>query len=170
MYPESIETQDLILKKAEMSDLDAIYKNFWSQQESARYMLWEPMNKEEAEVRLKRVIEFQKDRMAYFVYEKHCGEAIGTAGMKMIAEGVYQDSGIGIGPDFVRKGYGRQILTALSDYCFQKLKAQKIICSCMSENEPSRRLQLACGFHYVKTETEVLKDRSISVDYFEKHI
>ena len=35
-----LETEDLILKKAEFTDWKTIYKNLWIHEESARYMLW----------------------------------------------------------------------------------------------------------------------------------
>jgi hypothetical protein len=36
MYKEKIETNDLVLKKASMDDLNDMYKNIWSQEESAK--------------------------------------------------------------------------------------------------------------------------------------
>lgn len=39
MYKEKIETKDLFLKKASLNDLNDMYKNIWSQEESAKYML-----------------------------------------------------------------------------------------------------------------------------------
>ena len=154
MYKEKIETKDLVLKKASMDDLNDMYKNIWSQEESAKYMLWIPTkNIEEAEDRLKRTIEFQKDKFAYLVYEKKSGQAIGFAGMKEIRDKVYEDSGIGIGLKFVRHGYGKQILMALVEYCSEDLRAIKIVCSCRSENIASKKLQQSCGFNYTHSQT-----------------
>lgn len=54
-----------------MEDLNDMYKNIWSQEESAKYMLWQPVkNIEEAEERMKRTIEYQKDKIAFLVYKK----------------------------------------------------------------------------------------------------
>lgn len=39
--------------------------------------------------------------------------------MKEIDEGIYEDSRIAIGTKFVGRGYGKQILMALVDYCFE---------------------------------------------------
>ena len=148
-YKETIETKDLILKKAKIEDAESIFKNYWSSEVSAKYMLWTPQkNLDEAIDRVKRTIEFQKTHMAYFVYEKKSGEVIGQAGMEEIEDGVYEDIGIGMGEKFVCKGYGKQILNALIDYIFNELDGIKIICSCFEENTPSRRLQLSCGMKY----------------------
>ena len=39
-------------------------------------------------------------------------KAIGFAGMKEIEPGVFEDTGIAVGPDYVGKGYGTEILSA----------------------------------------------------------
>ena len=43
MYIDKIETKDLILKKASMNDIDDMYSNIWTEEESAKYMLWIPI-------------------------------------------------------------------------------------------------------------------------------
>ncbi|HAZ37606.1 MAG TPA: GNAT family N-acetyltransferase [Clostridiaceae bacterium] len=170
MYKEEIETKDLVLKKASINDLNDMYKNMWSHEESAKYMLWIPTkNIEEAEERMKRTIEFQKDKIAYLVYEKKSVQAIGFAGMKEIEDKVYEDCGIGMGSKFVKHGYGKQILMALVEYCFEDLGAIKIICSCRSENIASKKLQQSCGFHYTHSQLMVDKRDGLKymIDFYE---
>lgn len=153
MFREKLETKDLILGKAKQEDLHSIYNNYWCSAKTARYMLWTPQkNLEEAQERLDKTITFQKDHLAYFVYEKTTGEAIGQAVMLEIEPGVWEDGGIGIGEKFVSKGYGKQILNAFIDYIFNELKAKKIICSCDSRNIPSAKLQQSCGLKYSHSE------------------
>ena len=170
MEKEELETKDLILKKAKMEDLNDIYENYWKEETTARYMLWKPCNSlEEAKERLTKVIEFQKDHMAYFVYEKATMRPIGMAAMKEIEPGIYEDGGFGIGSKFVGQGYGKQILNAFIDYIFNELKAKKIICSCDSRNIPSAKLQQSCGLKYSYSEKSVRKrdgEEYIS-DYYE---
>lgn len=153
-----------------MTDLNDMYKNIWSQEESAKYMLWLPTkNIEEAEERMKRTIEFQKYKIAYLVYEKMSGQAIGFAGMKEIEDKVYEDIGIAIGPKFIGQGYGKQILMALVEYCFEDLGAIKIVYSYRSENIASKKLQQSCGFHYTHSQPAVDKRNGLKyiVDYCE---
>ena len=158
MYKKNIETKVLILAKAKMSDLEDIYNNFWSQKETSRYMLWTPLNSiEEAKERLIKVINYQKNNMAYFVYEKKSGKAIGIAGMEEIEPHVYEDAGIGFGKDYVGKGYGKQILKAFIDYIFNNLNGEKILCSCDRRNIRSAKMQLACGLKYSHTENTFRK-------------
>lgn len=156
MYKDILETKDLILKKGSMNDLNDMYINVWSEEETARYMLWTPLKDiEEAKDRMLKTIEYQNDKIAYLVYEKKSGQAIGFAGMKEIENKVYEDCGIGIGTKFVGRGYGKQILMSLVEYCFEELGANRIICSCRSENLASRKLQLSCGFHYTHSKTMI---------------
>lgn len=49
------------------------------------------------------------------MYEKSSGQAIGFAGMEEMEPGVYEDMGIALGPDFVGRGYGKQIVNAMVD-------------------------------------------------------
>ena len=73
-----IETASLILDKAKFSDWKDMYNHVWSQEESARYMLWNvTTNEEDAKVRMNKSIEFQKNHDTYLVYEKSSGKAIG---------------------------------------------------------------------------------------------
>ncbi len=57
MYTERLETKDLILKKAIMEDVYDMYHNIWSEEESAKYMLWTPAKSmEEAKERMSKTI------------------------------------------------------------------------------------------------------------------
>ena len=79
---------------------------------------------------MKRTIAFEEkpeNKYALFVYLKKTGEAIGFAGMRELERGIYEETGIALGPEFVRKGYGRQILTALLEEA-GKLGAKRIPC------------------------------------------
>ena len=170
MYKETIEAKNIVLKKASMDDVEAMYKNIWSQEETSKYMLWTPTKDiHEAEDRMKRTIEFQKNNLAYSVYEKKSGQAIGFAGMKEIEDGVYEDCGIGIGLEFIRRGYGKQILMALVKYCFEDLGAKRIVCSCRRENIASKKLQQSCGFEYTHSENRVDKRDGLKyiIDFYE---
>lgn len=60
---------------------------------------------------------------------------------------VYEDMGSAIGPDFVGKGYGKQILNALCEVA-RKQWAKEFYCSYREKNLASKRLQDACGFKF----------------------
>lgn len=149
-----IETKDLILRKAVFEDWKAMYENVWSREETAKYMLWNVTRSEEdARERMERTIAYQKNNPGGFnICEKESGTPIGFAGMKEIEPGVYEDTGIALGPDYVGRGYGKQVLNALVEMAFTQWGANEFVCSCRAQNEASRRLQLACGFTFSHTE------------------
>lgn len=153
----SLETKDLILKKAVQKDWLDMYENLWRHAESAKYMLWNvTSSKEDAIARMERTIDFEKkEKYALLVYEKPAGHAIGFAGMRETEPGVYEETGVALGPDYTGKGYGKQILNALVDEAFNHCKADKFIACCRSTNIASRNLQLSCGFSFSHSEEKV---------------
>lgn len=145
-----LETKDLIIKKGEQKDWKDMYYNLWRHSESAKYMLWNVTTSEEdAQDRMARTIKFEEIHpYCWLVYEKLSGQAIGFAGMEEVEEGVYEDMGVALGPDFVGKGYGKQIINAMADYAKDELRAKKMLLSYRVGNEASKRLQESCGFTY----------------------
>ena len=143
----AIETKDLILRKARPEDWKDMYENLWSHPESARYMRWSiTTSEEDAKARAIRSRDFQwNNKYAFFVEEKASGKAIGFAGMKEESNGVYEETGIAIGPAFTGKGYGKQILKALIKEAFENCGAIEFHSSAWSQNEVSRKLQEGLG-------------------------
>ena len=59
-------------------------------------MLWTPCKTiEEARIKVEKTIEYQRDHIAYCVYEKKSNEAIGLIGMIEIEKDIYEDGWIG---------------------------------------------------------------------------
>ena len=107
---------DLILRKPRFQDWHDLYRNLWSREESARYMLWDvTRSPEDAMARMERTIAFQAVHQAWIVEEKASGQAIGFAGMQQVSPAVWEDIGIAIGPEFVGRGYGKQIIFGLCE-------------------------------------------------------
>ncbi len=141
------ETRDLILKRAVFEDWPDIYRNLWRHEESARYMLWDVTRTEEdARDRMRRTIAFEETHpFCWLVYEKPSCRAIGFAGMLECESGVWEETGVALGPDYVGRGYGSQILRVLTETAFSQ-GGREFRASCREENEPSRRLILSQGF------------------------
>ncbi|MCR4632965.1 MAG: GNAT family N-acetyltransferase [Erysipelotrichaceae bacterium] len=152
-----IETKDLLLDKAKLSDHEKMYENVWRHPEAARYMFWK-ISEEESDAlpRMERTIAFQKDHDTYLIYEKKSGEPIGFAGMERIDETTVREEGICLGPAFVARGYGRQVLQALIDRGKEVYHAENFIYSCRKENIASRKLAESFGF--TKTGEEEKED------------
>ena len=166
-----LETEDLVLRKARFEDWEAIYNNLWKHAESAKYMHWTPTeSKEEAIDRMNRTVAFQKiEKYAFIVCLKETGEAIGSAGMRDLSGGVYEEMGIAIGPNYVRKGYGRQILNALTDEA-KRMGATRFMASNRVNNQASRELQIACGFAFDHVSEEKKDPRTGEKYFVENHI
>ena len=147
------ETENLILGKAKYDDWQAMYRNVWSRPECARYMLWDLTESEDAaRARILRTIDYQKHREGFLVYEKASGEPIGFAGVREVAQGVWEETGICLGPEFQRKGYGKQILLCLMRYCRDRLQGRWFLYSTRAENLASKALARSLGFGLVSSE------------------
>ena len=147
-----IETESLILDKAKFSDWEEMYHNVWSQPESARYMEWTITTSEEAaKIRIAKTIAFQKEHDTYLVYEKSSGKASGFAGVEKLALSIYQEAGICLGPNYVGKGFGRQILQGLIQYCEEHFGAKEFVYSTRDENAASNRLAESFGFSLISS-------------------
>ena len=145
----SLETPDLILKKAKYEDWEPLYKNIWSHSESAKYMLWDVTTTEEdAKARILRTIEFEKkEKYGFIVYLKSTMEAIGFACMREVEPSIYEETGIAVGPAFVRNGYGKQILTALCNEA-ERLGVKEFRASYRKMNLASKGMIESCGFEF----------------------
>ena len=119
-----IETESLILDKAKFSDWKEMYCNVWSRAESAKYMAWNLTTS---------------------------GKAIGFAGVEKIKPYIYQEAGICLGPDYVGKGFGKQVLRGLIQYCKEEFGAKEFIYSTREENRASIRLAKSLGFTRVSS-------------------
>lgn len=147
-----LETRDLILDRGKFEDYAAMYRNVWSHPESAKYMQWRVTERpEDAPDRMRRNIEWQKVHDTYFVYLKATGEAIGFAGVERISPTLWEEGGICLGPDYVRKGYGRQILQCLLDYT-KALGAEEFVAYAREKNVASRALITSMGFTQIGSE------------------
>ena len=151
-----IETESLILDKAKFSDWKEMYRNVWSQPESARYMAWSITTSEEAaKIRIVKTIAFQKEHDTYVVYEKSSGKAIGFAGVEKLEPCMYEEAGICLGPNYVGKGFGRQILQGLIQYCKEQFGAKEFIYSTRDENTASNRLAKSFGFLLISSAAKI---------------
>ena len=66
-----IETKRLVLRKAEFADYKLLYKNFWSDKQAWKFMLWRPVkNLTEAKEKTKEIIEKQENSPKYICKSK----------------------------------------------------------------------------------------------------
>lgn len=140
------ESKNLILGKAKFSDWEDMYYGVWSREECARYMLWDlTATAEDAKARMQRTIDFQKDHDAFLVYEKKSGRAIGFIGVTELAPGLFEETGICLSPDCQGKGYGKEIMHWLVDFCRER-GGKELRYTARVENIPSNGLARSLGF------------------------
>ena len=122
---------------------------------------------------LLHIVPVGDNTMLYWtVVDKATGQAIGWAGMEQRSDGVWGETGVAIGPAFIGKGYGKQILNCLTDYARDHLGAKRFMACCRKENTVSRRLQLNCGFSFSHTEEAIHPRDHIpyTLEYYKKEL
>ncbi|MCI8606860.1 MAG: GNAT family N-acetyltransferase [Hungatella sp.] len=150
-----METRDLILRKAVYEDWKSMYLNVWSRPETARYMVWRVTADEVgAKERIERTIAWQKTHDAWLVCVKDRGEAVGFGGVKRLGPDSWGETGIALGPEYVGRGYGRQVLLMMMKYC-RSLGGREFFYSTRAANEASRALALCCGLVYGHSEQRI---------------
>ena len=142
-----INTPRLLLAKGRPGDWRDLYENVWSHPETARYMYWSVTeDPADAPARMQRTIGFQAAHDGWCVYEKQSGQAIGFANLDQVDAQTCEEGGIALGPRFVGKGYGTEILQALLDRARFVYGAKRFRCSAREQNAASRRLIESFGF------------------------
>lgn len=151
----SLETPDLLLRKARLEDWQQMYRNVWSRPEAARYMVWQLSESEqEAQDRMARTVAFHQQHDVYLIEEKKSGQVIGFTGLERLGPDSFQEASIVIGPDFTGQGYGKQVLALLLRWA-AALGGREFFYSTRSENQASIRLARSFGFVYQDREEKV---------------
>lgn len=114
---------------------------------------------------------WQKLHDSWLVFEKASRQAIGFAGVEKIKPHTWQDASIALGPEFTGKGYGKQILQLLIEYCIS-LDGQEFYYSTRAENLRSKALAMSCGFIYQYSEqkTDLQTGKAYELEIFKKDI
>lgn len=151
-----IATARLLLAKGRPRDWKDMYENVWSHPETARYMYWSVTeDPADAPARMQRTIGFQSKHDGWCVYEARSGKAIGFTNLDQVDPETCEEGGIALGPNFVGKGYGTEILQALLDRARLVYGAKRFLCSARERNTASRRLIEAFGFRETDVRTEI---------------
>lgn len=145
----------IIIRKAEPTDLEAIYRNVWSDNDvlSTTYLYHSP-DIGEARSRLERTINFQKDKNMFFLALKETNEAFGLCGIFQLSDDLYEEAGLILGKQFQHKGYGTEMLNILLDVVFNHLGAKEFKYSYCEGNDKSRGLADKFGFKFVGSAIE----------------
>ncbi len=165
-----LETKDLILHAGAAGDGPDLYRHLWSRAEVFHFLFSRPCANIEAGIsKTAAYAEMHKEvATEFFVYERSSGQAIGIAGIKKLSPGQWTVTDIAIGPDFHGKGYGSQVLSALTRLAFVEHKADSLWYDCFEQNTASRHLALKSGFVFDhREEAEFQKNgQAVMLAYF----
>ena len=156
-YSNTIETSNLVFKKGDLKYAKQMHENFFSQPQTAKYMLWSVTNTvEEAEAKIARWMEHQKDHAHWFIHLKTTDEPIGFITAEEIEPNVYGNIGLCLGEGYINQGYGTEALVALIEY-LKSLGAKTISYSHLKDNVASQKLALKLGFKFNRQEKRLRK-------------
>ena len=145
----------IIIRKAEETDLESIFKNVWNDNDVIKTTYLRPSTDlEEAKERLQRTIDFQKDKNMFFVALKETNEAFGLCGIFQINDDLYEEAGLILGKEFQHKGYGTEMLNIMLDVVFNHFKAKEFKYSYCEGNDKSKGLAEKFGFKFIGSAIE----------------
>ncbi len=153
---KTINTDRLILRRFEYSDIDSMLRN-WIADEKTQYDYGEPYYPAAEDVRnlfdTKYIVSYSReDYYRWAVIEKISGECIGQiAFFKVDSDNRQGEIEYVIGPDFQGKGYATEMTKAVIRFGFEKIGFHRIEIDCRTENEASQRVIEKCGLTYEGT-------------------
>ena len=165
---KTIETERLILRRFEYSDIDSMLRN-WIADEQTQWDYGEPSYETPEAVRelfdKKYVVSYSRDDYyRWAVIEKKSKEYIGQiAYFSVDTENQHGEIEYVIGSSFQGKGYATEMTKAVIAFGFDKINFNRIEIDCRTENEASRRVIEKCGLTY----EGVFRDFFWRKDHFE---
>ncbi|RDY26258.1 N-acetyltransferase [Romboutsia weinsteinii] len=151
-----IETKNLILRKLEMSDAEAVYKNWGSDEEVTKFLTWKPMESIEDSKYIIQMWVDEYERKDFYqwaiVLKSNQDEPIGTISI------VRQDEEIGmvhvgycIGKKWWNQGITSEALDALIKFFINEVKANRIESRHDPLNPGSGKVMMKCNMKYEGT-------------------
>ena len=150
---QMIETERLILRRFEYSDIDSMLRN-WIADEETQGGYGEPYYPTPEAVRdlfdTKYIISYVKnDYYRWAVIEKETLECIGQiAFFRMDTANRHGEIEYVIGPAFQGEGYATEMTKAVIAFGFDQIHLHRIEIDCRTENKASQRVIEKCGLKY----------------------
>ena len=135
-----IETSRLILRSWALADIDRMVEMLGNYNVAKYTGMPFPFTRKDAE----EYITNPKGRILFAITLKETGKVVGSCGMELCKNNVC-DYGIWLDEKYHGKGLGTETLRALTKYCFDVLKADKICSSFISGNTASWKMLKKVG-------------------------
>lgn len=153
---KTIETERLVLRKFAMTDAEAMYKNWASDDEVTKFLMW-PAH-ESVEV-TKSVLQGWTERYAgddfyqwAIVYKEYGEEPIGSISVVSLNERVQKmEIGYCMGKTWWHKGIMSEALKAVIEFLFNQVDVQRIESRHDPRNPHSGDVMKKCGMQYEGT-------------------
>lgn len=151
----TLETDRLILRRFTVSDASAMYRNWASSREVARFLTWEPhANVQETEALLREWVKNydSPDCYNWAIALKPEGKLIGNISVvHMIPETACAVLGYCMGEPWWGKGYMPEAGGAVMQYLFETVGVNRIAANHDIGNPKSGRVMQKLGMHYEGT-------------------
>lgn len=150
-----IETSRLILRQFTMSDAEAAFRNWESDDKVTEFLRWTTMHSiSETEEVMKQWVENYADNSFYqwAIVPKDLNEPIGTISVVDMDEKTNKvHIGYCIGSKWWRQGYTSEAFLGIIPFFFDKVKVQRIEAQHDPDNRNSGKVMQKCGLIYEGT-------------------
>ena len=163
-----IETERLLLRKLQLSDVYEYYERLFGDGDVSRYMLFEPH-----QTIMESLESVQRKLKRYEEENFYCWgvELKEEAGLMGLVELLRFDEQAGtcsfvymLGCNYWNQGYGTEMLKAVFRFAFDELEVERIVADHMKENVASGKVMEKAGMKHIGTETGKYEKLGISYD------
>ena len=152
---QTIETPRLLLRRAQLSDADAMYRNWAASPEVTKFLTWPAYTSLDA---VQKRMQIWQDGYAspeyyqWMIVPKDFGEAIGSISVVELDNTVESaEIGYCIGTPWWHRGYTSEALQGVLNYLFAQVGFQRIAARHDPNNPHSGHVMQKCGMQYEGT-------------------
>lgn len=161
---KTIETERLILRRFALSDAEAMFKNWASNDEVTKFLTWPTHKDVETSCRVLDmwVKDYSNDKYYQWCIElKSTGEAIGSIAVVDYKENIEAvEIGYCIGSEYWNQGITSEALSALIRFFFQEVGVNRIESRHDPRNPGSGKVMMKCGLKYEGTRIQADKNNT----------
>lgn len=150
-----IETERLVLRRFTLDDADAMYRNWASDPEVTKFLMWPTHSSVEVtkEVLTEWVVSYEKDdRYEWCITKKEDGEPIGSIGVVKVSDRIKMaEIGYCISRDCWHQGITSEAMKAVMTYLLEEVGMERIESRHDPKNPHSGAVMRKCGLQYEGT-------------------
>ena len=152
---QTLETPRLILRRAALSDADAMYRNWASNPEVTKFLTWPAYSSQDTAAKRLQIWQdgyASPETYQWMIVPKDLGETIGTISVVELDNRIEKaEIGYCIGSPWWHRGYTSEALRAVLDYLFAEVGFRRIAARHDTNNPHSGTVMQKCGMHYEGT-------------------